>query len=238
MSHGLTVPAPVSAVSSPLDEARFIAGEPRSDGAAITRFTNRARIVRRRLRTAPSPPESSIPKWPMLFDNAKKRLYEKLKGKSLFHFTDSRNVPSIKTHGLLSLAELRRRELAPAAFGGNELSHALDVQRGIDEYVHLSFTPSHPMIHACRQDGRIESVTQLKVSPEVILSYGVRYTLDIANKNDVPILKARDVVETMDFDAIYQWLDWRTQEGKARRKAVERYEVLVPKLVGLKYLKF
>ncbi|WP_186002521.1 DarT ssDNA thymidine ADP-ribosyltransferase family protein, partial [Mycobacterium sp. KBS0706] len=62
-----------------------------------------------------------------------------------YHFTDTRNLPSISAHGLLSMQELRARGLTVSATGGNSWSLDADSQCGMDAYVHLCFFDSHPM---------------------------------------------------------------------------------------------
>ena len=67
----------------------------------------------------------------------------------IWHFTDRANIDLIKQHGgLLSHAELIRRNVAIPAPGGNDLSHDADHCKGLDEYVHLAFVDDHPMLYA------------------------------------------------------------------------------------------
>ncbi|OUE39109.1 hypothetical protein BZY95_17175 [Billgrantia desiderata SP1] len=74
----------------------------------------------------------------------------------LYHFTDTRNLPSIREQGgLLRLAEMKRRSVNGAVFGGNQWSHDADVARGLDGYVHLCFLSEHPMEWCAKNDGRI-----------------------------------------------------------------------------------
>jgi len=63
-----------------------------------------------------------------------------------FHFSDRKNLPSIKKHGLLSTSELRRlglfKDVTP---GGDTNSQESDHKTGTDQYVCLCFTDNHPM---------------------------------------------------------------------------------------------
>jgi hypothetical protein len=73
---------------------------------------------------------------------------------SFYHFTDTRNLPSIKAHGgLLPWSQIRGNVVAP---GGNDWSHDADAIKGQDNYVHLCFLPEHPMEFVARKDGRIQ----------------------------------------------------------------------------------
>lgn len=74
----------------------------------------------------------------------------------LYHFTDRRNLELIrKLGGLYPLAELRRRDVAVPAPGGNEWSWDANGIKGFDEYVHLCFRATHPMEFVARAEGRI-----------------------------------------------------------------------------------
>src|SRR5258705_7709978 len=106
--------------------------------------------------------------------------------RNLFHFTDRRNLPSIQTTGgLLSYARLKEMGVEIPAPGGNDWSHEADAYRGMDQYVHLCFRPTHPMEHAARVDGRIVSSIFLNIHTEVVQIEGVRFTAGVSNKTGV-----------------------------------------------------
>src|SRR5712675_1869129 len=88
--------------------------------------------------------------------------------KCLFHFTDRRNLESIRAHGLLRLAELGRRALPIAAPGGNRWSHEEDARRGLDEYIHLCLLGEHPMEWAARQSGHIQGTQFLRIDRRIL----------------------------------------------------------------------
>lgn len=46
------------------------------------------------------------------------------------HFTDTRNISSIATHGILSRTEITRRNFCDVTFGGNQWSFDQDDRRG------------------------------------------------------------------------------------------------------------
>jgi len=151
----------------------------------------------------------------------------------LFHFTDRRNLGSIREHGLLSWRGLQERGISPAAPGGNEWSHDADELWGLDRYVHLCFFNEHPMEYRARQDGRIEHSVFLKIQPEVLRIPGVLFSADVSNKSGVPILDMSAAAEALDLDVVYQRLDWRDPSIQARRQVAKKYEVLVPDHVPL-----
>ncbi len=153
-----------------------------------------------------------------------------------FHFTDSRNLESIRTHGLLSLGEIKERSLDGVVFGGNDWSHDADRIKGFDAYVHLCFRRSHPMAYCAQQDGRIEKVEFIRVKPDIILKDGVKFTLDVSNKSGINALDYQKFQRSADFKVLYTKTDWSKPEIRARLRAAEKYEILIPGSVPTEYL--
>ncbi|MCE8015933.1 DUF4433 domain-containing protein [Halomonas sp. MCCC 1A17488] len=147
----------------------------------------------------------------------------------LYHFTDTRNLPSIREQGgLLRLAEMKRRSVNGAVFGGNQWSHDADVARGLDGYVHLCFLSEHPMEWCAKNDGRILDSVFLQICPSVLNFSGVRVANDVSNKSGVSLLTLEEAAQQLDWEVLYGWTDWSDEAIKARRKSAKKYEVLVP----------
>lgn len=154
----------------------------------------------------------------------------------LYHFTDTRNLPSIRQHGILSTRELRARGIAILAPGGNQWSLDADKMFGMDAYVHLCFTNSHPMAFLAQQDGRIQTVTYLYVRPDAIKIAGVMITNDVSNKSGVVPRAASEMLDTLDLEVIYKRTDWRNPAIQQRLQAAEKYELLVPSQLSATYI--
>jgi hypothetical protein len=155
----------------------------------------------------------------------------------LFHFTDTRNLISIKTaQGLLSRRELNRRGISPPACGGNEWSQKADERVGLDAYVHLCLVGDHPMEFVARRDGRILKTRWIKVDPQVIFEEGVRLTAHVSNKSGVSLLTIPEALEALDLSVLYDRMDWSNPEIRARRRAAKKYEVLVPGQVPIRFI--
>lgn len=148
----------------------------------------------------------------------------------LFHFTDSRNIPSIQQHGLLPTVAINEMGL-DVVTGGDAISLQIDHQKGLDAFVSLSFCRSHPMAHVAREEGRIESVRILTICPSVLVRPGVLFADQIATANDAKIDPAEEMIALMDLTAMYQRLDWKTEEGQRRRNAAEKWEALIPGVI-------
>jgi hypothetical protein len=154
--------------------------------------------------------------------------------KFLYHFTDDRNLPSIRKHGLLSWAELIRRGIEVPAPGGNDWSHEADHRHDLDNYVHLCFRTNHPMEWRAKQDSRIINSTFLRIDASVLKIRGVRFTPDVSNKAGVESMPIADAEELIDYDILYTRVessDWKQRLGQS-----EKYEVLVPKHIPLGFI--
>jgi ssDNA thymidine ADP-ribosyltransferase, DarT len=145
----------------------------------------------------------------------------------LFHFTDSRNLDSIRANGLLSTHEIRKRTI-PAITGGDADSLGIDQHNGFDHYVRVSFCRSHPMSHVARERGSIQQLRILTICPTVLLREGVKFADRVATDNEAIIGLADEMVPQMDLTATYDYLDWKVPENQSRRAAAEKWEAMVP----------
>lgn len=94
----------------------------------------------------------------------------------LYHFTDRRNIPSIKRHGgLLSWNYCVQHKIDIPKPGGGNLSRQLDSSRNLQDYVRLSFTTEHPMMYVAMKDGRIDNPVILKIDPCVVYLKNTKY---------------------------------------------------------------
>ena len=99
---------------------------------------------------------------------------------TLYHFTDRRNLRSIrKLGGLYSWAKLQEMGVEVEVPGGNDWSHNADAKKGVDVYVHLCFRERHPMEYRARKEGRIVEPVFLPIDPSVLEIEGVMYTNDV-----------------------------------------------------------
>lgn len=157
---------------------------------------------------------------------------------TLYHFTDTRNLASVRTTGgLHPLASLRRMGIEIPAPGGNELSHELDAAKGLDEYVHLCFRNRHPMEYQIRKSGQIAESVFLNIDPVVVSWDDICFTANIANATGVEVHPIREVDEMIDFEVLYTATNWKDPEIQQRLRSVERYEVLVPHSIPLELIR-
>lgn len=155
-----------------------------------------------------------------------------------YHFTDRRNLPVIKDlGGLFPLSQLDNKQVKVPAPGGNEWSRDADALKGMGNYVHLCFRSTHPMEFVARQEGRITDTIFLQIHPSVMQFEGVRFTNDVANKAGVESVPVADAEALIDFEILYTRTDWRDPAIKARLSQAEKYEILVPHVIPLAYIR-
>jgi ssDNA thymidine ADP-ribosyltransferase, DarT len=153
-----------------------------------------------------------------------------------YHFTDKKNLESIRARGLLCTSELRKLDiLKDVVTGGDAASLASDAQNGVDQYVCLCFTKNHPMCHVA--SGRGVDPVYLSINPDVIKEKGVMITDAPSNQAGVVPQPASVALDNLHLDTIYQWIDWKLHpEAYDRRIIAEKYEILVPKQIAVAYM--
>ena len=150
----------------------------------------------------------------------------------LYHFTDTRNIPSIAANGILSRDEIARRCMPNVVCGGNEWSFDQDCRRGVSDYVHLCFFSDHPMEYRAKAEGRIEDSFFIKVLPDVLRADGVRFCAGVANAADSYLFGIEEFEQHMDTELLFKRTDWRLPEIQERLKLAKKYEILIPKFVS------
>lgn len=155
----------------------------------------------------------------------------------LYHFTDASNLASIAQYGLLSKKEATKKGIQVVAYGGNKWSHDADIMKGLNDYVSLCFTQSHPMCHVAQMDGRIPCPQYLPIDPDILYLDGVKITLGVANKSETELLNVEDALEKLDYEVLYTRTDWSDPDIQTRLRNAEKCEILVPETVPLKYIR-
>jgi hypothetical protein len=167
----------------------------------------------------------------MDFAEAKKRYFVP---HGFYHFTDTRNIPSIISNGgILSRREANRINVKIEAPGGNDWSMKADDRCGMDGYVHLCFRSNHPMEHLAKCDGRIQQSKFLNISADVLTIAGTMCTLDVSNKAGIVPVTIDQACKSIDFEVLYHQTDWKDPKIKARLQQASKYEILVPTKVPI-----
>lgn len=157
---------------------------------------------------------------------------------AFYHFTDRRNLQMIRERGgLYSLAMLRKLKIRVPAPGGNDWSHEADERKGLDQYIHLCFRQSHPMLFRAMRDNRIEVPIYLEIHPDVLKIARVLYTADVSNKAGVNTYTLDQAREMVDFEVLYTRTNWNDPTVQQRLRQAEKCELLVPDHIPLKLIR-
>ncbi len=93
------------------------------------------------------------------------------------------------------------------------------------------------MEYVARQEKRIVDAVYLQIHPDILRVDGVMFSADVANKSGVEIISLGEALEVIDFQVLYTRTDWSDPEVKQRLRRAEKYELLVPNHVPMKYIR-
>ena len=93
------------------------------------------------------------------------------------------------------------------------------------------------MCHIAHGDGRIPNPQYIPIHEDVLRIDGVKITIGIANKSETETLDVEDGLERLDKEVLYTRTDWNEPIIQARRQEAEKCEILVPRIVAIKFFK-
>ena len=149
----------------------------------------------------------------------------------LYHFTDRRNIPSIKSHGgLFSWYYCKKNNITIPCQGGDYDSQELDKKYGLEDYVRLSFCDDHPMAFRLQQSG--SDIVVLKIKVDVALLKDTLFSdINAADKLHTHGGKLEDL-KKVNFNA--------TKRNYVRKDDIDfkphQAEVMVKTFVSKKYI--
>lgn len=173
----------------------------------------------------------------MKIEEFRKILYGSHRHHHFYHFTDLSNISSIQNFGILSKCEIARRKIEVNEPGGNEWSREADELKGLNNYVNLCFTTSHPMLHTAKSEGRIPNPKHLFIDPDIMSVDGAKITLGVANKSGTELLDIEDGLGQLDMEVLYTRTDWGDPEIQSRLQQAEKYEILIPNSVSVEFIR-
>lgn len=151
----------------------------------------------------------------------------------LYHFTDESNLDSIKRHkGLYSWQKCLDNGIKINKQASNELSRDLDKKKGLENYVRLSFTKDHPMMHVAVSNGAIDKPKILKIDVDVLYWLETKYSDVNAAANYANIGGELTHLKNIDFKIIKSG-KWKNEDEKHKLQA----EILVKEHIPIKYIK-
>jgi len=154
--------------------------------------------------------------------------------KSIWHFTDLSNIQSIQKYGVLSLRNLINNKIDVSCYGANELSHRLDISKGLDQFIHLSFVKEHPMQYIKAKNGEIPNPVWLEIDAKILFRNNSIFSDSVANKNGAKIYDINDLSKYIDLDVLWSRTDWRDPEIQQRRKVAKYGEIMIKDKIDIK----
>jgi hypothetical protein len=152
---------------------------------------------------------------------------------TLFHFTDKANLKSIKKHGgLYSWQHCISNKIHIPSPGGNELSRNLDKNKGLEDYVRVSFTRNHPMMFV--EHTRDKNNIILEIDSEIAYLKSTLYSDVNANRNSAIIGKDLSDLKRIRFDLFKYPNHFKLSEDD---RPYYQAEILVKNHIPSKYIK-
>ncbi len=160
-----------------------------------------------------------------------------LAGRPLYHFTDRRNLPSIRAHGLLSLRTCERRGLIIPIPGGDQTTQDSDRVFGRDRYVHLCIPRFHRREYKLTQEGNFRSCW-VEVSPDVLWTSGVKFRSRTADRTDAVLIDAAAAASEIPWRLLLAFKkEQSSKETWLQFLAASMAEVLIPDAIDVSLLR-
>ena len=152
----------------------------------------------------------------------------------LYHFTDRRNIPSIKRHGgLFSWQYCDTHGITIPSPGGIGFGRNLDLRYGLEDYVRLSFCKEHPMKYIAMKDGRIQNPVVLLIDIEVAYLKGTLFFFFFATKTGHKTGGALNDLSKVRFDIVKLPNHFNLEEPE---KSFYQAEILVKTFIPKRYI--
>jgi len=155
--------------------------------------------------------------------------------KSVYHFTDIENLPTIQKYGIQSLKNIFDRNIAVKHFGAEELSHRLDAEKGLDQYVHLSFLPDHPMYYIAKARGSIKDPIWIEIDISVLFNEKTLFCNKVANQTNANIFYIDDIMKFIDFNALVNSEDFDIRNQARKAEILVYNSISTDKIKGVYY---
>lgn len=152
---------------------------------------------------------------------------------SLYHFTDAKNIESIRKNGICSINRIKKLSLN-VNFASTSESRSIDASKNLADYVHLSYERENPMLFVALAEGRLYDYKILKVAVDVIFWKGTLFSNCNAAKKGAHISNSIDFFLSIPF---YQFHNKR-YDKYSPYKDLSMSEVLVKDCVPAEYIVF
>ena len=153
--------------------------------------------------------------------------------KALYHFTDARNVESIRKNGLCSINYLRNHSL-DVHYSSTLQSRSIDASKDLADYVHLSYERNNPMLFVALAEGRLYDYRILDVAVDVLFWKETKFTKCNAVKTGAYIADNIDYIMDIPFDLFHN----KRYDKNSPYKDLFMSEVLVKDVIPIEFISF
>ena len=130
-------------------------------------------------------------------------LIDTKKIEKLYHFTDKSNLESIvRTNGLYSWEYLERNRITINKRASSDLSRDIDRRKNLGNYVRLSFTKYHPMMHFALNSKLISDPIILEIDPTIMLKSETLFSDRNAVDRNAEIGNSSEFFKNFPFDIL------------------------------------
>ncbi|WP_162984593.1 DarT ssDNA thymidine ADP-ribosyltransferase family protein [Poseidonibacter antarcticus] len=154
---------------------------------------------------------------------------------SIYHFTDESNLRSIEEYGIQSLSNIIKQSIDVSRFGAESLSHTLDIRRGLDKYVHLSFIKDHPMYHTAKKRNSIIKPVWIELDVSILFDEDTIFCDKVANQNNSNLFKLNNILEFIDFQTLVYEKDFWTRIEARKAEIMALNNIQTNKIKGITY---
>ncbi|MBQ7342209.1 MAG: DUF4433 domain-containing protein [Alistipes sp.] len=148
--------------------------------------------------------------------------------KYFYHFTDERNLDSIRKYGgLLSWKSCNTYGVDIPAPGGDIQSRQLDMRYNLQDYVRLSFCEDHPMAYRHKKDGK--RLVLLKIKTDVALWENTQFSDINATDGNHFCGKALNDLKRVNFVAVKKTYVSREDKDFKHHQAEILVKTVIPK---------
>lgn len=148
--------------------------------------------------------------------------------KYFYHFTDERNLDSIRKYGgLLSWKSCNTYGVDIPAPGGDMQSRQLDMRYNLQDYVRLSFCDDHPMTYRHKKDGK--RLVLLKIKTDVALWENTLFTDINATDNNHSCGGSIEDLKKVNFVAVKKTYVSREDKDFKYHQAEILVKTVIPK---------
>lgn len=163
-----------------------------------------------------------------------KEILDKFQINKFYHFTDRSNLESIiKNGGLYSWGDCLRKGIYISHPGGSELSHNLDKQENLQDYVRISVCKRHPMMYNAMNDGRITNPVILEIDTDILFQEGNIFSNKNAVRSDASKGNDFSYFQNIHFKTAQKGSQFDVEEGE---KDYYQAEVLIKNHIPLNYI--